>query len=330
MENFTISETTKVLDFSKKDLLKYQLMYLQVAGILSSEKTRENALKQTLYNIYSLLTIILLALTTLLMAGKILERWGDTDLVASQTFLLSLLVSEVTTGVHFVMHRGQLREILLSLQTTVLSSVQNVAPTSIQNKYIGKASRYANRLLAALTVAITLAFTSWVIIPNTFLVISIISGRTDRDDPSIDESVFLLWLPKDFTESPKQEITLLLKSFTIFTGVLYYGATITLFLNICMFLTSYFEVLRDCIVDIDKLFLKKMEDTIEEDNDSKTYHDKDEDSSQCYFSASFDTSRGKFIDTSGNKDNSNTIETNNEKQMKYLKEITKCHQKLFE
>ena len=87
-------------------------------------------------------------------------------------------MNDTIISCYYVTHRGQLRRVLHSLETFVLSGVENVASASVQNKHIGTAAKSAHCLVAAM--AISIYYVAWAFIPLISTAIPVISGEVER------------------------------------------------------------------------------------------------------------------------------------------------------
>ena len=320
MEDNRRKELFRVAELKKTNLLKYQFLYLHGMGMLPTEEMEQSVWKLVLYNLFTTAIVSIPTLAALLMGIKIFENWGDIDVVADQTFICLCLVSEVLTGFHYISHRKQMSQVLHSMGTTLLYGMEHIASTYIEKEYIDKTARSANRVVYVITVTTSLVFVPWIIFPCILIPFSIITGRLDRSDESLNSAIFMMWVPQNFTAAPKLELTIAFKSFSIFAGVLLFGATVTMFLIICIYLTSCFTLLRRCIDDIDIIFPE--ENVSKTSNDTEMVHQPDNVSD---YQKTLTSETNVKSDTGGN-----TIDFNHENRYNYLKELTKFHQILFQ
>ena len=262
MEGIAPKETDKFPDQTKNNsLMKYQFLYLHMAGVIPSIETEKSPWKLTLYNIYSIAMFVVGIPSTTLMFAKIIEIRDDIDVVAGLLFLDFGYLNHALTGFYYLTHRNDFKNVLLSLETILSPEMRTFASTSLQNKYIDKTIRYANKLLGITTVIITSSFIPWVIIPVIFTMVNIIIGDIDRNDESLDYVVYQMWVPQNFTEAPMLELVIAFKSFSFFSAVMTYGTTVTSILIVSVYLTSYFIILRRSIEDDESLFPEEMHES---------------------------------------------------------------------
>ena len=297
------------------------MLYLHSLGVFPSIETEKTRWKLVMYNIYSIIVFVIGISSTSLLTAKIIQVSNDIDAVAELLFLDFCFINQALTGFYYLPNRMVFRKVLLSLDTILFPEMGKFASESLQNQYVGKAVRFANKLLAGATILLSSIFIPWIFIPVISAVVRLASGQVDRNDESLNSIMYVMWVPQNFTEAPKLELVIAFKSCALLAGVLSFGVTVTAVLTITVYLTSYFRLLCQSIEDIESLFPDKIIKIYKATNRSES------DSSLENQILSTTSDMLQSLRVSGTVE---LFDTNHEERYAYLKKCTAFHQKLLE
>jgi hypothetical protein len=255
------------------------LIFLQLAGILPPESVSSRPWKITVYNIYSVLSLLWFVPAMIAQIFALIQHWGNVSNITDITFEVSAAISNSSIGLYLMFNRKQLQLIISKMQSTFHSYTKNLRFGRKHCSILSEASR-RNAIFSWIVIASNCSsILIWVIFP---FILWYTEMRNEEENIKSTNNIpdqemhwkyfcFKMWLPTKATHSPLYQILWAYQAFPIYSLVLIFTGYNLLFFSVTTFTAAHFKILAMILKDStkSKLLSHSTEDTEKSSTNSK-------------------------------------------------------------
>ena len=221
------------------------LVSLNVVGLLPPAKS--SSFIKLIYKTFTVSMHVFYALTVVFEFTAVVIHWGDIPVVATTMAAMTGLLASMISSIHFLRNRKKFLSLVDILRSEFVAKLK-----SKYMKFISNAER--DILLFSLflyPVGLSISFT-WIVAPflNSNPLYNFKNGNNVTEGNSVENLIYVVWLPFEIDKSPQFEIVIVLQVFVMTFAVIMICALDLVFLSLMSHAAALFRVLCAMLNDM--------------------------------------------------------------------------------